>query len=122
MVPVNLSPKKRAMAAVAIAYELGKSAINGCHDGMTDRRRKSGGQQRRVQLKADAAVWHAEVRPIWWEKREQFPQGDPRRRRLSQERLAMKIVEELKGKVPGLPGYDQVLWTIKMWEKEQRAR
>jgi hypothetical protein len=119
MVPVNLSPEKQAMAAVAIAYELGKSGMNGYHEGMTDRSRKNGGDERGSQQQEEAAKWHKVVRPIWREKRGQFP-TNVRRRKISQERLAEQLVAGRHGEIAGLPGYWQVLKTIKDWEAESR--
>jgi hypothetical protein len=119
LVPTKPAPTWEVALALNVAFELGRAAITGKAD--PNALRQLGGLIRGAQLKEAAADWHKVVRPIWWEKRGQFPKGDPRRRKLSQERLVKKIVEELEGKVPGLPGYDQVLATIKAWEKEQRA-
>ena len=120
LVPTEPAPTWEIALALSVAFELGRAAITGKAD--PNALRQLGGLVRGAQLKAKAAAWHDAVRPIWWEKRGQFPKGDPRRRRLSQQRLATKIVADLEGKAPGLPGYDQVLSTIKAWEKPLSER
>jgi hypothetical protein len=121
---------KAGLLMLTIYYALGTAEGHGRTEGRRElearereksRATKLGGDVRGEQQQDEAAEWRNAAWPIWWEKRGQFPKS-VRRREMPQEKLAHEILDELKGKVPGLPKYDQILWTIKnVWEAKQRA-
>lgn len=135
---------KAGLLMLTIYYALGTAEGHGRTEGRRElearEREKASaglvGTERGVATNQDkAAAWHKEAGPIWWEKRGRFLVEGGRRPKTSQESLAKKLdedealrkrVSELpgyeKGVSPKLPGYAQILWTIKnIWEKELRA-
>jgi hypothetical protein len=102
-------------------YRLGgvdRSFEPGCRLRDKSRSARLGGDVRGEQQQDEAAEWRKEAWPIWWEKRGQYPKS-VRRRKMSQEKLAQEIHDELRDRVPGLPKCGQIHWTIKnVWEKE----
>jgi hypothetical protein len=116
---------KAGLLMLTISYALrgaeGHGRAEGAYEPECRLREKSratrlGGDVRGEQQQDEAAEWRDAAWPIWWEKRGQLPKN-VRRREMPQEKLARAILDALKGKVPGLPKYDQILWTIKnVWE------
>jgi hypothetical protein len=129
MVPTNIAEKQQFAVAVAIAYEMGKSGMNGYREGMTDRRRHKG-QKKSIETRQwKAKVWLTSVRSIWRDKRGRFPKvGRLRPGAMSRLGLAQWILDNCTRVtdpdrpravvIPNLPTSEEsLIKAFKKWEK-----
>ena len=72
-------PTWEMATAIECAFLLGKIAAGSTID-VAELRRLGGKATGKLSSDAADARWRSKAKPIWWEHRGQYPDGDPRRR------------------------------------------
>jgi hypothetical protein len=106
-------PTWQMATAIECAFLLGKIAGGGT---VTVAEIRMLGSKARGKGVSDAADdrWRSEAKPIWWEHRGQYPEGDPRRQ---SQTVVAKLIEDALGKKCALPDRDQLVRTIRRWDQ-----